>query len=78
MMAHLAPRGMEAGMFGLFALTGKATAFAGPLLLGWVTVAADSQRAGMATTLLFLVVGLLLLLTVPAVRPNAGSAGSRS
>jgi UMF1 family MFS transporter len=78
MMAHLAPRGMEAEMFGLYALTGKATAFAGPLLLGWVTVAAGSQRAGMATALIFLLVGLLILLTVPAIRANAGSAESRS
>lgn len=78
MMAHLAPRGMEAEMFGLYALTGKATAFAGPLLLGWVTVAAGSQRAGMATTLVFLIAGLLLLLTVPAVRSSGGSAESPS
>jgi MFS transporter, UMF1 family len=66
LMARLVPRGMEAEMFGLYALTGKATAFAGPLLLGWATVAYDSQRAGMATTLAFLVLGFLLLLFVRA------------
>jgi UMF1 family MFS transporter len=78
MMAHLSPQGMEAEMFGLYALTGKATAFLGPLLLGWATIEFGSQRAGMATTLIFLLVGLLVLLAVPAVRSSAGNAASRS
>jgi UMF1 family MFS transporter len=67
-MAHLAPEAMRTEMFGLYALTGKATAFLGPLLLGWVTLAFDSQRAGMATVLAFFAVGLWLLRKVPA--PN--------
>ena len=66
LMARLVPRGMEAEMFGLYALTGKATAFAGPLLLGWATVAYGSQRAGMATTLAFIALGFVLLLFVKA------------
>lgn len=66
MMAHLAPAEMRTEMFGLYALTGKATAFLGPMLLGWVTLAFDSQRAGMATVLLFFAAGLLLLLKVPS------------
>jgi UMF1 family MFS transporter len=65
-MAHLAPEEMRTEMFGLYALTGKATAFLGPMLLGWVTLAFNSQRVGMATVLVFFVVGLLLLLKVPA------------
>jgi UMF1 family MFS transporter len=48
-------------MFGLYALSGKATAFIGPALLGWVTVAAGSQRVGMATVLLFFVAGIWIL-----------------
>lgn len=63
-MAKLAPPDQRAEMFGLFALSGKATNFAGPLLLGWATLAFDSQRAGMATIVLFLVAGLALLTTV--------------
>ncbi len=62
MMARMSPPGREAEMFGLFALSGRATAFAGPLLVGWVTLAFDSQRAGMATILAFLIVGLVVLL----------------
>jgi UMF1 family MFS transporter len=72
LMAHLAPETMRTEMFGLYALTGKATAFLGPLLLGWVTLAFGSQRAGMATVLVFFAVGLGLLLKVPA--PSARAA----
>ncbi len=61
LMARLAPPGMQAEMFGLYALSGKATAFIGPALLGWVALVADSQRAGMATVLIFFLVGLWVL-----------------
>lgn len=64
LMARLAPRDMAAEMFGLYALSGKATTFLGPLALGWVTLIADSQRAGMATIMVFLIAGLVLLLGV--------------
>jgi len=61
-MAHLAPPHMRAEMFGLFAFSGKVTAFLGPLFLAWATLAFDSQRAGMATIIVFLAVGFVLLL----------------
>jgi UMF1 family MFS transporter len=48
-------------MFGLFALAGRVTAFVGPAVLGWATLAAGNQRAGMATILVFLAAGLTLL-----------------
>ena len=67
-MAHQAPEELRTEMFGLYALSGKATAFMGPALLGWVTVAAGSQRAGMATILAFFVVGAFLMSGVPNVR----------
>lgn len=69
MMAHLAPESIRTEMFGLYALSGKATAFMGPMLVGALTVAADSQRVGMAGVLVFFVVGGLLLRTV---RPGGG------
>jgi UMF1 family MFS transporter len=68
LMAHLAPEDMRTEMFGLYALSGKATAFMGPALLAWVTVAFNSQRAGMATIIVFFVVGLVLLAGVPDLR----------
>lgn len=61
LMARLAPAESRNEMFGLYALSGKITAFAGPLLLAWATTLADSQRAGMATILVMLIVGAWLL-----------------
>jgi len=65
MMARMAPPYLTSEMFGLFAFSGKATAFLGPALLGAVTLAFDSQRAGMATILVFFVIGMILLIRVP-------------
>ena len=65
-LARVAPPHLQTQMFGLFAFSGKATAFAGPLLVGWVTAVTDSQRWGMSTILVFLLIGLLLMLKVPA------------
>ena len=72
LMARLAPRELMTEFFGLYALAGKATAFVGPALLGWVTLLADSQRVGMATILPFFAVGLWLLWGVrePSRRPG--------
>ncbi len=64
LMARIAPPDMRTEMFGLFALSGKATAFLGPALLGWVTATMDSQRWGMATIIIFFVAGLILMLRV--------------
>jgi len=68
MMAHMAPAEMRTEFFGLYALSGKATAFMGPALLAWATTAFASQRAGMATILVFFIVGMVLMVKVPAVR----------
>ncbi|RMD64174.1 MAG: MFS transporter [Alphaproteobacteria bacterium] len=61
MMARLAPAEIRTELFGLYALSGKATAFVGPAAVGWVTLWAGSQRAGMATILAFFVLGLIVL-----------------
>ncbi|WP_396621676.1 MFS transporter [Marinobacter sp. W-8] len=65
-LARVAPPHLQTQMFGLFAFSGKATAFAGPLLVGLVTSVTDSQRWGMSTILLFLLIGFVLMLKVPA------------
>lgn len=65
-LARVAPAHLQTQMFGLFAFSGKATAFAGPLLVGWVTAMTDSQRWGMSTILVFLLIGFVLMLKVPA------------
>ena len=61
LMAHLSPPAMRGEMFGLFALSGKVTAFIGPAAGGWVTMATGSYRLGMSTTVLFLIAGLWLM-----------------
>lgn len=66
MIAHLAPAGQRTEFFGLYALAGKATAFVGPTLVGLVTAATGSQRAGMTVVLALFVGGMALLATVPA------------
>lgn len=61
LMARLAPPEMRGEMFGLFSLSGKVTAFAGPALVGWVALATDNYRIGMAVVPVFLIVGLVIL-----------------
>ena len=61
LMARLAPAEVRTEMFGLFAFSGKATAFLGPGILGAITAATGSQRWGMATVVVFLCVGMTLL-----------------
>lgn len=64
LMARLSPEGRVAEMFGLYSLTGKAAGFLGPAALGWATASFGSQRAGMASILVFFAVGFALMLTV--------------
>ncbi|MFT6579936.1 MAG: UMF1 family MFS transporter [Alphaproteobacteria bacterium] len=78
LMVGLSPPDMQTEMFGLYALSGKATAFAGPLLVGAVTAAFDSQRAGMAVIVVFFVAGLILLLPVREPRPNPSDGNGAS
>ncbi|MCF8061682.1 MAG: MFS transporter [Deltaproteobacteria bacterium] len=65
-MARVAPEKMRNQMFGLYAFSGKATAFAGPFLVGWLTYLSGSQRIGMGTVPVLLAAGGLLMLKVPA------------
>jgi MFS transporter, UMF1 family len=61
LMGRIAPPEMRGEMFGLYALSGKASAFLGPFVLATVTWWTASQRLGMATILAFFVVGGILL-----------------
>ena len=64
LLIRLAPKDRIAQYFGLFALTGKVTSFAGPLLIGAITAITASQKAGMAVLVVFFGVGLALLARV--------------
>ncbi|MFN3892758.1 MAG: MFS transporter [Beijerinckiaceae bacterium] len=62
LMAHLAPRERIAQMFGLLALSGRVTSFAGPMLVAIVTALTGSQRLGLSVALIFLISGATLML----------------
>jgi UMF1 family MFS transporter len=64
MVARISPREMISEVYGLFTLTGKATAFLAPLCVAIVTSATQSQRIGFSVILVFLVVGLIGLFWV--------------
>ncbi len=61
MVCRLAPEGMSGEFFGLFALSGRATAWMAPLAIGVITTATQSNRLGVACVLFFLVLGFVLL-----------------
>jgi MFS transporter, UMF1 family len=71
MLARLAPDAMMGEFFGLYALSGKATAFMAPLAVAVLTDAFQSQRAGISVVLVFLVVGFGLLVFVKEERAPA-------
>lgn len=73
LLARMAPQDLQQEMFGLYALSGKATAFIGPLLAGWVTAGTGSQRAGMGVIIALFGLGFLIMLTVPATKPSSSS-----
>jgi UMF1 family MFS transporter len=64
LLARMCPPDKVTEFFGFFSFSGKITAFAAPLAIGAVTAATGSQRIGIASSLFFLIVGLLLLLRV--------------
>ena len=66
LLARLCPPDKTTEFFGFYAFSGKITAFAAPLAIGLVTAPTDSQRLGISASLVFLIVGLLLLLRVRA------------
>jgi UMF1 family MFS transporter len=68
MMAKLSPRAMLNEFFGIYSMSGTATAFIGPAAIGIVTLAFHSQRAGVLVGIFFLLLGLLIMLPVREVQ----------
>lgn len=64
LLARLAPPGKVTQFFGLFAFSGKVTAFMAPFAIATVTAATGSERAGMSAVAIFLIVGMALMLKV--------------
>jgi UMF1 family MFS transporter len=71
LLARLAPSQQIGEFYGLFALSGKLTSFAGPLAVASVTAATASQKAGISVLVGFFAVGAALLALV---RVSGGSA----
>ena len=73
-VAKLAPEGQEAEYFGLFALSGRATAFLGPALVGVATSVSQSQRIGLGSLIVLLVAGAAVLFRVSDPQALSGSS----
>jgi UMF1 family MFS transporter len=64
MAARLSAPDQLGQTYGIYSLTGRVVSFFGPASYAFATHMFDSQRAGMATILLFWFVGMVLLWTV--------------
>ena len=70
-MAQLAPAGESGRWFGLYALSGKATAFMAPLVIAVGTRWIGDQRVAVAVSALFMITGAVVLARVPRQGPEA-------
>ena len=61
LMAKLSPPKMLNEFFGLYALSGTATSFLGPLAIGLLTTVFANPRAGVAVGIVFFLVGLAVM-----------------
>ena len=71
MMARIAPHERMTEFFGLYALSGEASAFAAPMAVAYATQASGSQQWGMAAILVFLALGFIGLCFVREERAHA-------
>jgi UMF1 family MFS transporter len=74
LLVRLSPHDRLAQFFGLFALSGKLTSFAGPFLVATVTAITASQKAGISVLVAFFLVGGGLLAKA---KISAGSGARR-
>lgn len=64
LMARITPVEKSTEMFGLYAFSGRITSFVGPWVLGLATLHFQNQRAGIATIVVFFIVGGFLMFFV--------------
>lgn len=79
LLTRIAPPDRMTQHFGLLALSGRVTSFAGPLAVGLLTTVSGSQRIGISILVAFFLGGAALLAGVHPGRDgvNAGSGASR-
>nr|WP_295114027.1 MFS transporter [uncultured Caulobacter sp.] len=68
-MAELAPAGETGRWFGLYALSGKATAFLAPLVIAVGTKLAGDQRISVVVSAVFIALGAIVLTRAPKKAP---------
>lgn len=68
LLIRIAPKHLMTEMFGLYALSGRVTAFMGPWLLAMTTAHFNSQRAGMTVPIIFLFLGCIVLMFVKLIK----------
>jgi len=66
LFAQLIPAGRAGEFFGFYNMLGKFAVVLGPLLVGWVALVLQDQRAALMALLVLFVPGMLLLSRVPA------------
>jgi UMF1 family MFS transporter len=76
LMGRFVPKDKENEFFGFFAFSGKATAFLGPMIFGFLTALSGSQRVGMLVVVMFFIIGGLILSTVNEAEGIKLAAGS--
>jgi len=76
LLARLAPEEKITQYFGLFAFSGKVTAFLAPFAVAFATQLSGSQRTGMSAILAFLVIGIILMQFVRMQSPLPLGRGS--
>ena len=64
LLGRFVPDDKETEFYGFFAFSGKATAFIGPLMLGILTDAFDSQRVGVSIVIVLFAIGAMILTRV--------------
>ena len=70
-MAQLSPRDREAEFFGFYAVVGRVSAIFGPLLFGAVSSLSGNQRPALASLVVLVAAGLVVLQSVHAPTPRA-------
>lgn len=69
-IARMAPKGTAARVFGFTTLTGKATAFIGPLIYTQIVLISGQDRYGMLAVIGLMVISLVLLKAPPSDSPK--------
>lgn len=70
LLIRISPKQKMTEFFGLFALSGKVTSFAAPILVATVTIWSGSQKIGIAVIVVFFVAGLVALQKVDVGRAS--------